>query len=155
MTFIHMANTSITVIPVVVSLQDTLCAAAGFGTAEATINVRTIGDVTCRINGLTNTIYNWIDPTSAAPGSPSHQIKRGFHTGNVDLQSDPGFGPFANVWENVGTGAFWGFVCFSGGSFTCEVSFTVSIRQGTGTVDDEAQFPTLDTAVWTIRGIVI
>lgn len=148
MTFIHMANTAIAVIPVVVSLQDVLCSTSGSNTAEVTINARTIGDVTCRKNGLINTVFNWIDPTSAAPGDPLYQIKRGVQiSGNVDLQSDSGFGPLANVWQDVGVLAFWGFVCTSGGFFQCTAQFEVSIRQG-------PSGPVLDTAIWSLVGTV-
>ena len=155
MTFMHIgAGTAIANIPIFVTLNpSTYCWATDGYSAEATINARSSGDVTCRQNGITNVIYDWIDPKSAAPGSPSYQIKRGFaSTINVpNFNTDPGYGPFQNVWQNVGTGAFWGMVYTGTGTGYAQATFTVSIRQGIGTVDNEVLYPTLDTAFWSIR----
>jgi hypothetical protein len=118
----HRSDVSITAtanIPIVVDLQNVSCTLSHPSSAEVTINARTIGDVTCRQNGITNFHHYYVDPPSAAPGTPSFQIKRGVATQvNVDLESDPGFGPFQNVWEDVGVGAFWGFVYSGTGTGT-------------------------------------
>jgi hypothetical protein len=150
MSFTHMGSITATAnIPIVVDLQNVFCTLSHPSSAEVTINARTIGDVTCRQNGITNFHHYYVDPPSAAPGTPSFQIKRGVATQvNVDLESDPGFGPFQNVWEDVGVGAFWGFVYSGTGTGTAWASFTVSIRQGIGTTDNEVLYPTLDTASW-------
>lgn len=141
MSFMHMGNTSITVIPDVVTLQTTFCSISSPGIAEATINARTIGDVTCRRNGLIDHAYNWIEPTSSAPGSPPYQIRRtDTIENNVDLNSDPGFGPFEGVWQDVGVLAFWGFQIAGG---FASANFDVSIRQG-------PSGPVLDTKRWWI-----
>ncbi len=71
MSFMHMdSTTSAANIPIVVNLEETFCSISSVGVAEATINARTIGDVTCRRNGITNHVYNRIEPTNQAPGSP-------------------------------------------------------------------------------------
>ena len=141
MSFMHMdSTTSAANIPIVVNLEETFCSISSVGVAEATINARTIGDVTCRRNGLTDFVYYWIDPSSAAPGSPPYQIRRtDTIENNVDLDSDPGFGPAEGVWQDVGVLAFWGFQIAGG---FASANFDVSIRQGTG--------PVLDTARWWI-----
>jgi hypothetical protein len=127
--------------PVVITLNDLNCSAtkAG-GTAEATINARSIGDVTCRRNGATTSEFDWIDPTFAAPGNPVYQVMRGA-SAPFDLDTNPGYGPLAGVWQDVGVDAFWGFQTPGISSFTA--TFTVSIRKGAGA-------PVLDTATWTI-----
>jgi len=139
----HMdATTAAAEIEDVVSIQNVNCSATQAGsTAEATINARSIGDVTCRINGFTNTHHDWIDPTSSAPGSPIYQIKRGA-SAPFDLDTLPGSGPFAGVWQNVGSSAFWGFQTTGISTFTA--TFLVSIRHGAGA-------PVIDTATWTIQ----
>jgi hypothetical protein len=150
MTFMHVAAATATAnIPIVVALQNLTCAATHTTEAEATINARTIGDVTCRINGATNYSYDWIDPTSQAPGSPIYQIKRGFATTvNVpDFNTDPDYGPLQGVWQEVGVLAFWGFMLTGPIGSVATASFTVSIRQGTG--------PVIDTAAWNLSTTIV
>lgn len=142
MSIAHFGTINVAEIPVFINIQNVVCSATDPVLAEATINARTIGDVTCRKNGATVVHHDWIEPKFEAPGSPLYQIRR-INTveNNVDLDSDPGFGPFEGVWQEVGVLAFWGFQ-ISGGPGFASASFTVEIRQGTG--------PTLDSAFWYI-----
>lgn len=116
---------------VIVDLQNSNLSHTSTIDTEVTINYRSIGDVTFRKNGATTSQYDWIFPTSFAPGSPVYQVSRG-PAAPFDLGEgvDPGYGPFAGVWTNVGVGAFWGFVRLTVGTTTS--TFDVSIRQGVG-----------------------
>lgn len=141
MSIIHFDTTNAATFNPIVMIQNVNCAAVNVGApAEATINARSIGDVTCRINGSTVVSHDWIDPKSAAGIGDTYQVKRGASS-PFDLDTNPGFGPLAGVWQNVGTSAFWGFQTPGVSTFTA--TFLVSIRQGSG--------PTLDTATWTIQ----
>ena len=120
---------------VVVDLQNSNLSHTSTIDTEVTINYRSIGDVTFRKNGAITSEYDWIFPTSYAPGSPSYQVSRGPTTGfDMGEGYDTGYGPWEGVWTNVGTGAFWGFVRIAIGTTTS--TFDVSIRQGTGSVID-------------------
>lgn len=140
MSMMHMDTVSATGQRPFVDLQDLVCSATSTTNAEATINARTIGDVTCRINGTVTSNHNWIEPTWAGPGVPSYQVMRGA-SAPFDLDTNPGYGPLAGVWQDVGNLAFWGFQTSDIQLVTA--TFLVSIRQGTG--------PVIDTATWTIQ----
>lgn len=140
MSIMHIDTVNAASIPVFVQIENVVCSATSTTTAEATINARSIGDVTCRINGITNSHHDWITPRFEAPGSPVYQVMRGA-SAPYDLDTDPGFGPLAGVWQDVGVDAFWGFQTSDIATFTA--TFLVSIRQGTG--------PVIDTATWTIQ----
>ena len=140
MSMMHIDTVSATGQRPFVDLQDLVCSATSTTNAEATINARTIGDVTCRINGTVTSNHNWIEPTWAGPGVPSYQVMRGA-SAPFDLDTNPGYGPLAGVWQDVGNLAFWGFQTSDIQLVTA--TFLVSIRQGTG--------PVIDTATWTIQ----
>lgn len=145
MSIAHFGTINVAEIPVFVQIENVNCIATATtpAIAEATINARTFGDVTCRLNGATSIHHDWIEPKFEAPGDPIYQIMRGAST-PFDLDTNPGFGPLAGVWQDVGVNAFWGFqspTSPSTSSFTA--TFTVSIRQTGG--------PVLDTATWTIQ----
>jgi len=145
MSIAHFGTINVAEIPVFIQLENVSCLATAVtpAIAEATINARSIGDVTCRINGAVNIHHDWIEPKFEAPGDPIYQIMRGA-SAPFDLDTNPGYGPLAGVWQDVGVNAFWGFqspTTPSTSSFTA--TFTVSIRQTGG--------PVLDTATWTIQ----
>lgn len=148
MSIMHFGTVNVAELPIFITMDNVNCFASHTSTAEATINARTFGDVTCRINGATNPVFEWIEPQFEAPGSPLYQIRRTNTTqNNVDLDSDPGFGPFEGVWQEVGVLAFWGFMLTGSPGNTASASFTVSIRQGTG--------PVLDTAIWNLSTTIV
>ncbi len=141
MTFIHMdALTAASAVELeVVELQTVFCNAFHVTNASASIRTRSVGDVTCTRNGAVNVIFNWIDPTSSAPGSPVFEVKRG--ASNNDEPS----GPAAGVWTPVTSNPTWGLSCsttFFGPIIRLDAAFTVSIRQGNG--------PVIDTATWSL-----
>jgi hypothetical protein len=141
MTITHFGTVNVAELPVTVNIGTVFCSISSTGIAEATINARTIGDVTCRRNGAITIDHDWIDPKFEAPGSPPYQIRRtDTIENNVDLNSDPGFGPFEGVWQDVGVLAFWGFQIAGG---FASANFDVSIRQG-------PSGPVLDVGRWWI-----
>lgn len=124
-----------------VELLNVFCNDQGVTFASARIRTLAAGQVKRRCGGSEVTAFNWIDPLSAAPGSPAYQVKRG-----VAVPDEASLiGPDAGVWTAVTSNPSWELICSTtsfGPIIVRDAVFTVSIRQGTG--------PVIDTAVWDI-----
>ena len=141
MSIIHFDATNAASATETVELLNVFCFDIGVTFAAADITALAGGQVTCRQGGSTFTVYNWIDPLSAAPGTPAYEIMRGVATGDEASI----IGPNAGVWTPVTSNPSFELTCSTtafGPIIIREATFTVSIRQGTG--------PVIDTASWTL-----